>query len=173
MVTIGEKIRFYRKKKSLSQKKLGELARISETSIKKYESGDRNPKLEQIYKLATVLGVKVEDLVDLPEEYLAVDSIEACMRKAEEVGRILGSDMEYTITKDETDGALGINIHFQLTKETTEEMIATVFKDANDYDSFEKALISLLSFELHDKPIEERERIYTNLMKAIADKFES
>lgn len=53
---IGEKIKYYRNLNNLTQRELAEQSKISEISIKKYESGDRFPKQEQIDKLALVLG---------------------------------------------------------------------------------------------------------------------
>lgn len=39
----GEKIRNLRKKKGLTQKKLGELSNINEVQIRQYELGKANP----------------------------------------------------------------------------------------------------------------------------------
>ena len=48
-MTVGEKIRTYRKMRGISQKMLGQLAGgINEVTIRKYEAGDRNPKPGQL-----------------------------------------------------------------------------------------------------------------------------
>lgn len=56
-MTIGEKISFFRNNNNLTQKKLAELSGISEISIRKYEAGERNPKKEQVLKLARALNM--------------------------------------------------------------------------------------------------------------------
>lgn len=57
---IGEKIKSLRKDNGLTQKKLSELTGISEISIRKYENGDRNPKIEALERIAEVLNVQVD-----------------------------------------------------------------------------------------------------------------
>ena len=44
----GDMIRKYRTEKGLTQKKLGELCGIADSNIRKYESGNQNPKIENI-----------------------------------------------------------------------------------------------------------------------------
>ena len=64
-MNIGEKIKFYRTEAELSQKKLGELAGgINEVTIRKYEAGDRNPKIEQLQKIATALNISIYEFID-------------------------------------------------------------------------------------------------------------
>lgn len=62
-MTIGEKIKTYRKKAGLTQKKLGELSGTSERTIQNYELEKRQPQLGQIRKIAAALGVYMSDLV--------------------------------------------------------------------------------------------------------------
>lgn len=63
-MTIGEKIKCFRKEAGLTQKKLGEISGTSETTIKQYESGKRQPRIEQLRRIAAALGVYISDLVD-------------------------------------------------------------------------------------------------------------
>ncbi|MFQ9151450.1 MAG: helix-turn-helix domain-containing protein [Blautia sp.] len=50
-MAIGETIREYRKKRNLTQKQLGELSGTSESTIKQYELGKRQPRIEQLKRL--------------------------------------------------------------------------------------------------------------------------
>jgi len=63
-MTIGEKIKKIRKVKGISQKKLAYDTELSEISIRKYESGDRKPKIEQLQKIADALGVHISEFLD-------------------------------------------------------------------------------------------------------------
>lgn len=56
-MAIGETIREYRKKRNLTQKQLGELSGTSESTIKQYELGKRQPRIEQLKKIAEALDV--------------------------------------------------------------------------------------------------------------------
>lgn len=62
-MTIGEKIKAKRQEKGLTQKALGELAGIAEPTIRRYESGKLNPKMETISKIANGLGVTPAELI--------------------------------------------------------------------------------------------------------------
>lgn len=62
-MTIGERIRSYRKAAGLTQKQLGDLSGTSETTIKQYEAGKRQPRIEQLQKIAPFLKVSVADLL--------------------------------------------------------------------------------------------------------------
>ena len=54
---IGEKIRKVRKTAHLTQKELAKLSGIAEITIRKYENNERNPKKEQIEKIAKALNM--------------------------------------------------------------------------------------------------------------------
>lgn len=68
-MTVGENIRRIRKEKGLTQKQLGELCnpQTSESTIRKYELGILNPKIETIDKIASALSVSPYEMVG--EEY--------------------------------------------------------------------------------------------------------
>ena len=50
-MTTGEKIKYFRTKKNMTQKGLGEATGIGEATIRKYELGIRNPEPAQLKKL--------------------------------------------------------------------------------------------------------------------------
>lgn len=71
-MTKGENIRKYRKELGLTQKQLGELCGIAESTIRKYELNLLNPKLETVQKIAGVLKVfPFEILEDEPHNFLS------------------------------------------------------------------------------------------------------
>lgn len=60
MSTLGEKIKELRQENNLTQKKLAEMAGISEISVRKYESGDRLPKYDVVEKFSTIFNVQTD-----------------------------------------------------------------------------------------------------------------
>lgn len=68
-MTIGENIRKIRLKKKMTQKELGEkcIPPIAESTIRRYELGKLNPKLETIQKIADALEVSIVALDTRPE----------------------------------------------------------------------------------------------------------
>lgn len=73
IVTIGEQIRERRKIAGLTQKELGERAGIAEPTIRRYELGRLNPKIETVAKIAKALDVPTT--VFYPDNDPAVDII--------------------------------------------------------------------------------------------------
>ena len=65
-MTVGERIKQARKLKGLTQKQLGELSETSEITVRQYELGKRQPRLEQLQRIAAALGMKWYDL--LPDD---------------------------------------------------------------------------------------------------------
>ena len=62
-MNVGEKIRYFRKEKHFSQKKLAQQAGISNTYLCDVEKGRSNCSLETLVKLADALDVKPEELL--------------------------------------------------------------------------------------------------------------
>lgn len=56
-MNLGENIRFYRKERGYSSKKLGEKIGVSPQAILQYERGERTPNIDTIKKIANALNV--------------------------------------------------------------------------------------------------------------------
>lgn len=63
-MNIGDKIRYFRTSHKLSQDQLSELSGINISTIRKYENGERNPKPDQLLKIADALGVSINTFLD-------------------------------------------------------------------------------------------------------------
>ena len=61
---VGEKIRAYREFRGLNQIQLADLSGINVGTIRKYELGLRNPKPDQLEKIASALGLNVSVFLD-------------------------------------------------------------------------------------------------------------
>jgi XRE family transcriptional regulator, regulator of sulfur utilization len=59
---LGERIRFLRKEKNLSQERLGELSDIHTNYIGAIERGEKNVTVESLFKVARGLGVSMDEL---------------------------------------------------------------------------------------------------------------
>lgn len=59
-MTRGSEIQRIRKEKAYTQAELAKRAGLSEISIRKYENGDRKPKIETLQRIATALGVGLD-----------------------------------------------------------------------------------------------------------------
>ena len=78
-MTIGEKIRKLRNHTGLTQRSLGELSSTSETTIKQYELGKRQPRIEQLKKIAKVFDFPLYLLLD---DNYELENVELEMKRA-------------------------------------------------------------------------------------------
>ena len=67
-MTTGEKIKHFRNLRGISQGTLGQLSGINSATIKKYEYGIRNPKPDQLMKIANALGISINVFMDFDIE---------------------------------------------------------------------------------------------------------
>lgn len=76
-MNIGKKIKEYRKKMGLTQKELAEKINKSEVTIRKYETGQREPKMDVIQEICTALNVSMSDFgKELFQDYDSINLIE-------------------------------------------------------------------------------------------------
>lgn len=61
-MSVGTNIKKIRRAKNMTQKQLGDLCGLSESMIRQYELGYRNPKIETIEKISNALSVSVDEL---------------------------------------------------------------------------------------------------------------
>lgn len=94
--SIAYKIRKYRKEKNMSQDELSTLSGINISTIKKYESGARNPKPDQLLKITNALGISINAFMEFELTTIS-DVISLLMRMDEQ------TDMNWTGQKD-SDG---------------------------------------------------------------------
>ncbi|MCR6462562.1 helix-turn-helix transcriptional regulator [Bacillus paranthracis] len=59
---LGQRIRYIRKEKNLSQERLGELSRIHPNHVGAIERGEKNVTIESLIKLTNGLNITLEDL---------------------------------------------------------------------------------------------------------------
>ena len=72
---ICDNIQILGKKRSLTQEGLAELVGVTRQTIAKWESGESAPDLALAGRLAGVLDVTLDDLVEAPREELEDDSL--------------------------------------------------------------------------------------------------
>lgn len=62
-MTIGDKIRNYRKLAGLTQNELAQKCEVAEITIRQYEGNKRQPRIEQLIKIADALNISSNDLL--------------------------------------------------------------------------------------------------------------
>lgn len=74
--TIGQNLRFFRKKNGLSQEQLAELAHLHRTYIGAVERGEKNISAKNIEKIAAVIGVEPHLLLQKATDPLSTEPIQ-------------------------------------------------------------------------------------------------
>ncbi len=109
---IGEKIKSQRKLRLLSQKQLAGLSGISEVSIRKYESGDRKPKLEQIIKIAQAMNMNESEFV----EFSVIDTLDTVgdfFTVLYTLREKVGFDLSFDVKDDEEIDISSVSVRFK------------------------------------------------------------
>ena len=139
---VGKKIRAFREFRGYSQIQLAELSGINVGTIRKYELGIRNPKPDQLEKIATALGLNVSVFLDF---------------NIETVGDVLS--ILFAI-----DDSVNLSL-----SETSDQNIAMTFDNPTMQDFFrkwcqfknvyEKEKAEILAIENEDKRQEELDKL--------------
>lgn len=67
-MNTGEKIKYFRLARNMTQEQLAQEADISFSTLRKYEANERNPKYEQLSKIAAALEISVNIFMDFDIE---------------------------------------------------------------------------------------------------------
>lgn len=136
---LANKIKEYRKLRNMTAQDLSEKSGINLSTIKKYETDGRNPKLEQLQKIADALEVSIFEFLDI--EIKSVSDILSLLNKMNE-----STSMNWMID-DETGTA---NISFNINEINKSLCDYTLFnnnesliieENKKQYSSFIKKLI--------------------------------
>lgn len=96
-MTIGKRIALLRKEKGLTQEELANHMGVSPQAVSKWENDQTCPDISALPKLARLLGVSVDELLEGREELPAVRVLPPAERKDPK-------DMLLRITVDSADG---------------------------------------------------------------------
>lgn len=90
---LARTIKKYRKARKLTMEQLSEKSGINLSTLKKYETDNRNPKLEQLSKIAEALEVSVFEFLDI--EVKSVNDIISLVNKMN-----IATDIDWDIYND-------------------------------------------------------------------------
>ncbi len=103
MDTIGERLRFLRKRLGLSQKEMAQKLGISRVALARYENNKRYPDTAILAKIAQILGVSLDWLVTGKGEMFTSERDELLnelVNELERVRRDYGEDWYQDFVKD-------------------------------------------------------------------------
>lgn len=70
---FGNFLCFLRESKGLTQAQIAETLKVTPAAVSKWENGESKPRTETLFQLATILGVRVEEL--MAGEYIPIETL--------------------------------------------------------------------------------------------------
>lgn len=120
-MTTGEKIKYFRNMRGISQEMLGQLSGINPATIKKYEYGIRNPKPDQLLKITNALGVSINVFMDFDIETVS-DVLSLLFKMDEQI------DMNFEAEKDENGNYIPSTLKISFTHPAINKKLCTYLK---------------------------------------------
>ncbi|MFV0519991.1 MAG: helix-turn-helix domain-containing protein [Lachnospirales bacterium] len=121
---VGSKIKVYRGLRNITQKQLAEKTGISEISIRKYESGERNPKPNQLKKIASALDLGENFLLDINLSNLQLETVGDFASILFMLESRVG--MELKIDRDENGDKLSDNVTISFKNEKAQNVLKRI-----------------------------------------------
>lgn len=141
-MNIGERIKFYRKQRKLTQQQLANKSDIALMSIQRYERNERQPNIETLAKIAANLEISVTDLVGNETELINKSKIDIQQRAYDSISHLLS----YAVIENKIDSYSLLPGEIKLILEATINNIVSMTKLLNNipfeerskvYDPFE------------------------------------
>ena len=148
---VGEKIRAYREFRGLNQIQLAELAAINVGTIRKYELGLRNPKPDQLEKIASALGLNVSVFLDF---------------NIETVGDVLSllfaidDAVELSLKNVNTDNNQVNSIEFAFANPTLQEFVKKWCEFKTVYEREKASILTIKDEKLKSEKLDELEKTH-------------
>ena len=120
-MTVGEKIKYYRNIRGISQEMLGNLSGINPAAIKKYEYGIRNPKPDQLLKITNALGISINLFMDFDIETVS-DVLSLLFKLDEQV------DMKFEAEKDDNGEFIPSTVKLSFQNAAINQKLCTYLK---------------------------------------------
>ena len=136
---LANKIKEYRKLRNMTAQDLSEKSGINLSTIKKYETDGRNPKIEQLQKIADALEVSVFEFLDI--EIKSVSDILSLLNKMNE-----STSMNWVIDEETGKANISFNIN-EINKSLCDytlfnnDELLIIEDNKKQYSSFVKKLI--------------------------------
>ena len=69
MINVSKALIFYRERNNKSEDDLANFLGIQKKGYKRYESGDREPSIDKLYKLAKYYNCTIDDFINVDEKF--------------------------------------------------------------------------------------------------------
>ena len=161
-MTVGEKIKYYRNIRGISQEMLGNLSGINPATIKKYEYGIRNPKPDQLLKITNALGISINLFMDFDIETVS-DVLSLLFKLDEQV------DMKFEVEKDDNGAFLPSTVKLSFQNAAINQKLCTYLKAKQIKENLETSKEKLSAKNDYTETINELEQNIEDIKNHLVD----
>lgn len=161
-MTVGEKIKYYRNIRGISQEMLGNLSGINPATIKKYEYGIRNPKPDQLLKITNALGISINLFMDFDIETVS-DVLSLLFKLDEQV------DMKFEAEKDKNGEFIPSTVKLSFQNAAINQKICTYLKTKQLKENLENSKEKLSVEDDYTETINEIEQNIEDIKNHLVD----
>ena len=159
-MTVGEKIKYYRNIRGISQEMLGNLSGINPATIKKYEYGIRNPKPDQLMKIA--LGISINLFMDFDIETVS-DVLSLLFKLDEQV------DMKFEAEKDDNGEFIPSTVKLSFQNAAINQKLCTYLKAKEIKENLKNSKENLNAEDDYEEAINEIEQNIEDIKNHLVD----
>ncbi len=129
--SIAQRMKYFRKLRNMTQEDLSNASGINYVLIRKYETGTRNPKFDQLTTIANALGVSVIEFLDIDID--TVGDLMSVITKIDD-----NTSMEFNGQKDSDGNYIPETISLSFKDDSVNRALSTYMKyrdsikDTND-----------------------------------------
>lgn len=161
-MTVGEKIKYYRNIRGISQEMLGNLSGINPATIKKYEYGIRNPKPDQLLKITNALGISINLFMDFDIETVS-DVLSLLFKLDEQV------DMKFEAEKDDNGEFIPSTVKLSFQNAAINQKLCTYLKAKEIKENLKNSKENLNAEDDYEEAINEIEQNIEDIKNHLVD----
>lgn len=147
-MTTGEKIKYYRNLRGISQETLGQFSDINSATIKKYEYGIRNPKPDQLLKITNALGISINLFMDFDIETVS-DVLSLLFKMDQQI------DMNFEAKKDQDGNFIPESLKISFNNKVINKKLCTYLKAKQLHDDLENDDLGFNNEKEHQDAIDD------------------
>ena len=141
---VGKKIRAYREFMGLNQVQLANLSGINVGTIRKYELGIRNPKPQQLEKIADALGLNISLFLDFN-----IETVGDVLSLLFSIDNAVDLSVSSIVSNEENNQTT----NFTFKNETLQNMIEKWCEFKSNYEKEKKKILSIEDKELQKQEL--------------------
>lgn len=119
--SIAQRMKYFRKLRNMTQEDLSNASGINYVLIRKYETGTRNPKFDQLTTIANALGVSVIEFLDIDID--TVGDLMSVITKIDD-----NTSMEFNGQKDNDGNYIPETISLSFKDDSVNRALSTYMK---------------------------------------------